>query len=280
MPLLLDTKLLIPRALFRSAVQRCPWPVSVEVAQEDLYFPSVSGKLKLRTHDGDPHSLIYYARTVQDGQTTTAYEKIDLSSSSPSMLFILSKLQPIRRVSKVRATASNGETTINFDSISGVGCCIEIEIATEADTSTHERKKIDLQKLILLLGLDAESVVHASNYDLVKVSENIRRIRDVEGKRVILEITDMPPQLPRPCVKVFCTREFESRPAFVNLATENQAIEASKSDNLLYWSHRDDLVVYATLMTNAQGNDENVIVHVPLAIADLGFSNLYDDLSA
>jgi len=280
MPLLLDTKLLITIDLFHEAMQLCPWSVSAEVTQEDLYFPSVSGKLKLRKHDGDPHSLIYYARTVHDGQTTTAYEKIDLRSSSESMLFMLKKLQPTRRVSKVRATASDGETTINFDSISGVGCCIEIEIATEADTISHERKKIDLKNLISLLGLNAESVVHASNYDLVKVSENIRRIREVEGKLVMLETTAMPSQFPRPCVSVFSTGEFENRPTFVNLSTEEQAMEASESDNLLYWFHRDDLFVYATLMDILQSDEDKVIVHVPHMIADLGFYNLYSGLCA
>lgn len=280
MPLLLDTKLLISKDLFDAALQRCPWPVSAEVTQDDLYFPSVFGKLKLRKHDSQPHSLIYYDRRVQDGQTTTAYEKVDLRSAPESMLFMLNKLQPTRRVSKVRITASDGETTINFDSISGVGCCIEIEITTQADTVSHERKKIKLKNLISLLRLNAESVVHASNYDLVKVAENIRRINEVEGKLVMLETAAAPSQVRSACVRVFSTREFKNRPKFFNLATEEQSIEASKSENLIYWSHRDDLIVYATFMNSPECEEDRVIVHVPHSIADLGFSNLYSGLCA
>ena len=278
MPLLLDTKLLIPNDLWEMATQRCPWPVSTEVIQDDLYFPSVSGKLKLRTHDGEPYSLIYYARTVEDGQTTTAYEKINLRSCSSSMLFVLGKLQPTRQVSKIRKTAKRGATTVNFDSINGVGCCVEIEIATEADKSSRDQKKLDLEHLLKILGLDVASVVHASNYDLVKVSENIRRLRETEGKRLILDTSSTPSDTQKKHVDVFCTRDFKNRPKFCKLATEDQAIKASVSDNLLYWSHRDDIVVYATLKADFRNDEENIIVHVPRHIADLGFSNLYSDL--
>lgn len=98
-----------------------------ELAQEDVFFNSPQGRLKLRILGDGKAYLVFYKRPDVIGPKVSEYE-ITPVADSPTMLKVLSSaMGELCRVRKRRTVFHYGSTRIHFDEVEGLGRFIELE---------------------------------------------------------------------------------------------------------------------------------------------------------
>ncbi|CAL4126381.1 unnamed protein product [Meganyctiphanes norvegica] len=99
--------------------------------QEDTFFNSPQGRLKLRIIKGEHEELIYYERPDQDGPKGSDYVKVDGASGelSGDMKHLLTRCLGIKGcVRKVRTLYMVGQTRVHVDAVEGLGDFMELEV--------------------------------------------------------------------------------------------------------------------------------------------------------
>lgn len=131
--------------------------------QEDIYYKSGSGRLKLRIINSSHGTLIYYNRGNKTGKRVSDY----LLSPSPEpyelnrILSILFK--ELVRVKKKREIFRTDEIRIHIDSVSGLGKYLEFEVIF----SSFKKAESLMKGLIEHFGLDEKNFIKGSYSDLL-----------------------------------------------------------------------------------------------------------------
>ncbi|MFC1785747.1 class IV adenylate cyclase [Candidatus Neomarinimicrobiota bacterium] len=134
----------------------CHNPIYTE-QQEDTFFNSSKGRLKLRESDGES-AIIYYDRpnSYEPKQSDIA---ISLTENPDSLKSVLSKSNGIRGIiKKKRILYKYGQTRIHLDDVEGLGNFIELEVVLEPNQTSKDGKtiaynlmnKFDIQKTDLI----------------------------------------------------------------------------------------------------------------------------------
>jgi predicted adenylyl cyclase CyaB len=146
-------------------------PVQV-IPQEDTFFHTPKGRLKLRLLQADQAQLVYYERPDQDGPKRSNYH-IYATRDPQGLLATLQMALGIRGVvHKTRYLYLAGQTRIHLDDVDGLGHFMELEVVLQADQSDAEGQAI-AEDLMARLGVRKEDLLEGAYMDLLEKSGSI-----------------------------------------------------------------------------------------------------------
>jgi predicted adenylyl cyclase CyaB len=137
------------------------------IPQEDTFFVTPKGRLKLRVLASDRAQLVYYERPDQDGPKRSNY--FIFNTKDPENLKTALKLALGIRgvVKKTRYLYMVGQTRVHLDNVEGLGRFMELEVVLRSGQSDEEGRVIagDLMKK---LGIEPTDLIECAYLDLLE----------------------------------------------------------------------------------------------------------------
>ena len=141
------------------------------IPQEDIFFNTPQGRLKLRVLSEDRGQLIYYTRPDQEGPKRSDYH-ISHTSDSANLKRVLELAYGIRGVvRKTRYLYLVGQTRVHLDDVEGLGQFMELEVVMQEGQSDVEGQAI-AEDLMASLGVERTDLLEGAYMDLLEVSWN------------------------------------------------------------------------------------------------------------
>jgi predicted adenylyl cyclase CyaB len=139
------------------------------IPQEDIFFHTPRGRLKLRVLSEDRAQLIYYTRPDQEGPKRSDYH-IFHTSDPANLQRVLELAYGIRGViRKTRYLYLVGQTRVHLDDVEGLGQFMELEIVMREGQSDQEGQTI-AQDLMASLGVERSDLLEGAYMDLLESS--------------------------------------------------------------------------------------------------------------
>ncbi len=139
------------------------------IPQEDTFFVTSKGRLKLRVLAPDRAQLVYYERSDQDGPKRSDY--FIFNTNDPENLKTALKLALGIRgvVKKTRYLYMIGQTRLHLDDVEGLGHFMELEVVLRDGQSDQEGQAVagDLMKK---LGIQSTDLIEGAYMDLLENS--------------------------------------------------------------------------------------------------------------
>ncbi|KAK8374860.1 hypothetical protein O3P69_017734 [Scylla paramamosain] len=137
--------------------------------QEDTFFNTPQGRLKLRVIKDKREELIYYERPDQEGPKCSDFVKVERKAGelSDDIKLLLSRSLGVKgSVKKTRTLYMVGQTRIHVDKVENLGDFMELEVMLNDDQSLEEGEKIalDLQEK---LGVKQEDLLTGAYMDMI-----------------------------------------------------------------------------------------------------------------
>lgn len=152
----------------RRAEQLSDRPVEI-ISQEDTFFNSPQGRLKLRVLSQDRAQLIYYTRPDQEGPKRSDYH-LFLTSDPENLKSVLKLAYGIRGiVKKKRYLYLVGQTRVHLDDVEGLGQFMELEVVMQEAQSDAEGQAI-AEGLMSALGVERSDLLEGAYMDLLESS--------------------------------------------------------------------------------------------------------------
>lgn len=143
-------------------------PVEV-IPQEDIFFNTPQGRLKLRLLAEDRGQLIYYSRPDQEGPKRSDYH-ISHTSDPANLKRVLERAYGIRGVvRKTRYLYLVGQTRVHLDDVEGLGQFMELEVVMVEGQSDAEGQAI-AEELLASLGIQRSDLLEGAYMDLLEAS--------------------------------------------------------------------------------------------------------------
>lgn len=141
-------------------------PVQV-IPQEDTFFTTPQGRLKLRVLDSNQGQLIYYTRPEQEGPRRSDYH-ISHTSDPENLKRVLALAYGVRGVvRKTRYLFLVGQTRIHLDEVEGLGHFLELEVVLREGQSDAEGQEI-AEDLMASLGVESNDLLEGAYMDLLE----------------------------------------------------------------------------------------------------------------
>jgi predicted adenylyl cyclase CyaB len=139
------------------------------IPQEDTFFRTPQGRLKLRLLAADHGQLIYYTRPDQEGPRRSEYY-LAHTSEPENLKQVLALAYGIRGVvRKTRYLYMAGQTRIHLDDVEGLGQFIELEVVLQEGQSDAEGQAI-AKTLMARLGVESSDLLERSYMDLLEAA--------------------------------------------------------------------------------------------------------------
>ncbi|MCK4306311.1 MAG: class IV adenylate cyclase [Candidatus Eisenbacteria sp.] len=139
------------------------------IVQEDTFFHSKRGRLKLRILAPDRGELIYYERDDGHGPQRSTYI-ISPTAEPDSLRAILSASHGIRGVvRKTRLLYMAGNTRIHLDEVDGLGAFLELEVVLGSGQSSEEGEAL-ASELMRNLEIEPSALIDVAYIDLLEES--------------------------------------------------------------------------------------------------------------
>jgi predicted adenylyl cyclase CyaB len=140
---------------------------SDRLSQDDTFFQTASGRLKLRVLAPRQGELIYYQRPNIARPKTSFY--VCTSTSDPDGLREVLTLAhgQMGRVRKQRLVYLIGRTRVHLDEVEGLGRFVELEVVL-ADDEPVEAGEVEAHSLMRALGIQECNLLEVSYLDLLK----------------------------------------------------------------------------------------------------------------
>lgn len=136
------------------------------IPQEDIFFNTPQGRLKLRVL-ADDAQLIYYTRPDQHGPKRSDY-RIASVNDSENLKRVLELAYGIRGVvRKTRYLYLVGQTRVHLDAVDGLGQFMELEVVMEDGQSDAEGQKT-AEDLMSALGVQRTDLIDGAYMDLLE----------------------------------------------------------------------------------------------------------------
>jgi predicted adenylyl cyclase CyaB len=136
------------------------------IQQEDTFFRSSRGRLKLREMPSARAQLIYYERPDQRGPKLCNY-KIFETGNPAGLKAILSSVLGIRGViRKERLLYRIGQTRLHLDEVQRLGHFLELEVVLEPGQSDSEGERI-ARGLMAQLDVSSHDLIEGAYIDLL-----------------------------------------------------------------------------------------------------------------
>ncbi len=135
--------------------------------QEDIFFNTPQGRLKLRVLSANNGQLIYYTRPNQEGPKRSDYQ-IYLTSDPENLKRVL-ELAYGRRgiVRKRRYLYLVGQTRVHLDDVEGLGQFMELEVVLREGQSDAEGQAV-AEELMASLGVEKNDLIEGAYMDLLE----------------------------------------------------------------------------------------------------------------
>ena len=142
------------------------------ISQDDTFFCTPQGRLKLRKLGPDRGELIYYVREDAAGPKRSNY--LLCSTTDPvSLGAVLEAALGVRGVvRKQRALYQVGETRIHLDEVEGLGSFMELEVVLSSGQSEDEGQAIAAE-LMAQLGIEETDLVEGAYIDLLQRPDSV-----------------------------------------------------------------------------------------------------------
>jgi len=136
------------------------------IPQEDTFFNTGNGRLKLRIQAPDMGYLIYYERQDRGGPKRSDYHLAE-THDPDNLKTALSSAYGIRGVvKKTRYLYMVGQTRIHLDEVEGLGHFMELEVVMRADQEDAEGQAI-AEELMRRLGVREDALIEGAYMDLI-----------------------------------------------------------------------------------------------------------------
>jgi len=136
------------------------------IRQEDVFFHTRRGRLKLRIVDARHGELIYYERADRRGPKLSSYIRVETNRPA-EMRAALSNACGIRGiVRKRRRVYLVGNTRIHLDEVKGLGAFLELEVVLSARQSPRAGRRV-AERLMRRLGIGKQSLIDGAYLDLI-----------------------------------------------------------------------------------------------------------------
>jgi predicted adenylyl cyclase CyaB len=137
------------------------------IPQEDTFFHTPRGRLKLRVLAPDHGQLVYYER--QDGTGPRRSDYYIYSTSNPAVLKeVLTMALGVRGVvRKQRLLYWVGNTRVHLDQVEALGSFLELEVVLEPGQTDEEGQAIATE-LMAKLGVEEEDLIEVAYMDLLE----------------------------------------------------------------------------------------------------------------
>jgi predicted adenylyl cyclase CyaB len=137
------------------------------IEQEDTFFHTPRGRLKLRRLRADYGQLVYYLREDGHGPKHSEYSIVE--TGQPEQLrALLAAAYGVRGVvSKMRFLYLVGQTRIHLDQVEGLGQFMELEVVMQPGQSNAHGEQI-AQELMERLGISPSDLIDVAYIDLLQ----------------------------------------------------------------------------------------------------------------
>lgn len=154
----------------RRRAERLSLAPAETIPQEDLFFHTPQGRLKLRILSEDRGQLIYYTRPDQEGPKRSDYQ-IYHTSDPTNLKRLLELAYGIRGVvRKRRYLYLVGQTRVHLDDVEGLGQFMELEVVLQEGQSDAEGQTI-AEQLMADLGVEQADLLEGAYMDLLESSQ-------------------------------------------------------------------------------------------------------------
>jgi predicted adenylyl cyclase CyaB len=144
------------------------------IPQEDIFFNTPQGRLKLRVLSEDRGQLIYYTRPNQEGPKRSDYH-ISHTNDPSNLKRVLELAYGIRgTVRKTRYLYLVGQTRVHLDDVEGLGQFIELEVVMREGQSDAEGQSI-AEDLMASLGVGRSDLLEGAYIDLFESSPESKK---------------------------------------------------------------------------------------------------------
>jgi len=137
------------------------------IPQEDTFFYSPHGRLKLRVLAPDRGQLVYYLRPDAAGPKCSEYHIFETSDPAGLKLILAAALGVRGEVSKTRYLFLTGQTRIHLDDVKGLGQFVELEVVMHPGQSEAEGQVI-AEGLMRKLGIQPTDLIELAYMDLLE----------------------------------------------------------------------------------------------------------------
>ena len=135
------------------------------IEQQDTFFNSPQGRIKLRQLPAQPAQLIYYTRADQNGPKRSEYQLVQ-TGDPENLKTVLSLAYGVRGViRKTRYLYRVGQTRIHLDDVSGLGQFLELEVAMQPGQTDSQGQAI-AEDLMQKLGVSPDDLIEGAYMDL------------------------------------------------------------------------------------------------------------------
>jgi len=137
------------------------------IPQEDTFFHTIKGRLKLRQLAPDHGQLVHYERPDQDGPKRSTYHIFE-TNDPKGLKAMLSLALGVRGVvRKTRTMYLVGQTRVHLDDVEGLGEFMELEVVLHPEQSDAEGQAI-ARDLMTRLGVQEEDLLEGAYMDLLE----------------------------------------------------------------------------------------------------------------
>lgn len=148
------------------AVALATEPVRV-IGQEDVFFRTPKGRLKLRVFDESSGELIYYERPDQAGPKLSDY-RIAPTVEPRKLQETLRMALGLRGiVKKERTLVLVGQTRVHLDRVDDLGDFMELEVVLKPGQSSADGQRI-AEDLMSKLGIQGSDLIEGAYLDLLE----------------------------------------------------------------------------------------------------------------
>ena len=141
------------------------------IPQEDIFFNTPQGRLKLRILSEDRGQLIYYTRPNQEGPKRSDYH-LSHTADPANLKHILELAYGIRGiVRKTRYLYLVGQTRVHLDDVEGLGQFMELEVVMREGQSDAEGQA-SAEELMTSLGVERSDLLEGAYMDLLESSSD------------------------------------------------------------------------------------------------------------
>ena len=141
-------------------------PVEV-IPQEDIFFKTEKGRMKLRVLAADHAQLIYYTRPDLEGPKRSEYHIYE-TPDPENLKRVLELAYGIRGlVKKTRYLYLVGQTRVHLDDVEGLGQFMELEVVMGAGQSDAQGQDI-AEELMSKLGVERGDLLEGAYMDLLE----------------------------------------------------------------------------------------------------------------
>ncbi len=137
------------------------------IPQEDTFFVTAKGRLKLRVLAPDRAQLVYYERPDQDGPKRSDY--FIFNTNDPGNLKTTLSLAFGMRgvIKKMRYLYMVGQTRVHLDDVEGLGQFMELEVVLRDSQSDADGQAI-ANDLMKKLGIEPTDLIDGAYMDLLE----------------------------------------------------------------------------------------------------------------